>query len=245
MAASMVGRPLSCDESTYNCIRLDYARVCVEVDASLPYVHEFEIESPLTSEPITVKVDYEWKPPRCAKCMIFGHSCSITPALHKGKQPTTDTNLMPSSILPTIKPTDPSTSTQHPLIEIPIPTTTPTLHIPNSTTNLPPENAEVEVAPLPPIPLPTLPVPISLPNPNTNPNSDDNQSLDEGSTGNPPHLQSFLDTNTCLEASTAETSTTSIPLSESHIVSPNPSPKTGRKKKGGRKRREAKGFQWL
>lgn len=83
MAASMVGRPLSCDESTYNCIRLDYARVCVEVDASLAYVHEFEIESPLTFEPITVKVDYEWKPP-----------------INKGKSPVNDAIPMPVPAFP-------------------------------------------------------------------------------------------------------------------------------------------------
>ncbi|KAG5237049.1 DUF4283 domain-containing protein [Salix suchowensis] len=51
MAASMLGRPLSCDEHTINCRRLDYARLCVELDARLPFVHRFEVESPLTEEP--------------------------------------------------------------------------------------------------------------------------------------------------------------------------------------------------
>jgi hypothetical protein len=58
-------------------------------------------------------------------------------------------------------------------------------------------------------------------------------------------LQSTSEASSAIEASTAETSTTSLPLSESHDDSPNPSPKTVRKKKGGRKRKEAKGFQWL
>ena len=75
LTANMIGRPLSCDEQTYNCTRLEYARVCVEIDATLSYVHEFEIDSPLSADPITVTVDYEWKPSRCDKCKVFGHSC--------------------------------------------------------------------------------------------------------------------------------------------------------------------------
>jgi hypothetical protein len=80
LAASMVGRPLSCDEQTYNCTRLEYARVCVEIDASLPFMHHYEIDSPLSSDPIPIAVEYEWKPSRCDRCKIFGHSCSTEPA---------------------------------------------------------------------------------------------------------------------------------------------------------------------
>ena len=75
LAAGMVGRPLSCDESTYTCTRLEYARLCVEVDATLPFVHNFKIDCPLSSEPITITVDYEWKPTHCEKCKVFDHSC--------------------------------------------------------------------------------------------------------------------------------------------------------------------------
>jgi len=70
----MIGRPLSCDEQTYNYTRLEYVRVCMEIDATLPYVQEFEIDSPLSAEPITVIVDYEWKPSCCDKCKVFCHS---------------------------------------------------------------------------------------------------------------------------------------------------------------------------
>ncbi|KAF9664275.1 hypothetical protein SADUNF_Sadunf17G0139100 [Salix dunnii] len=66
-------------ESTNQCCtRLDYAQVCVELDATLPFVHTFEMEYPLFMEPITVEVDYEWKPSRCSKCKYFGHSCSVS-----------------------------------------------------------------------------------------------------------------------------------------------------------------------
>jgi hypothetical protein len=63
LAASMVGKPLSCDEQTYNCTCLDYVRVCVEIDASLPFIHQFDMESKLSDEPILIQVEYEWRPP--------------------------------------------------------------------------------------------------------------------------------------------------------------------------------------
>lgn len=75
---NMVGKPLSCDEQTYNYTRLEYARVCVEIFAALPTVHKFEIVSPLSSEPIPAEIDYEWKPPRCDQCKIFCHCCPLT-----------------------------------------------------------------------------------------------------------------------------------------------------------------------
>ena len=50
----MVGRPLSCDEQTFNNTRLDYARVCIEIDADLPLIYQFEIETPLSMEPIFI-----------------------------------------------------------------------------------------------------------------------------------------------------------------------------------------------
>ncbi|KAJ6419252.1 hypothetical protein OIU84_029379 [Salix udensis] len=75
LVASMVGRPLSCDESTFSCSRLDFARVCVEIDASIPLVHKFEIVTPLSPEPLQIEVEYEWAPTRCSKCNLFGHSC--------------------------------------------------------------------------------------------------------------------------------------------------------------------------
>jgi len=71
--ASMVGQPLSCDELTLGCKRLDYTRLCVEVDAFLPFIHKFELEFSTTIR--EVHVNYEWKSKRCEKCQVFGHSC--------------------------------------------------------------------------------------------------------------------------------------------------------------------------
>ena len=110
LAASMVGRPLSCDAQTYNCQRLEFARLCVEIDATLPKVTSFEVVSPLSLEPITVEVEYEWLPSHCASCKTYGHSCkrSNKPA------PTNDelhlTMVQPSSTsLPNTDPAPPNT----------------------------------------------------------------------------------------------------------------------------------------
>jgi hypothetical protein len=264
----MVGRPLSCDESTYNCIRLDYARVCVEVDASLVYVHEFEIESPLTSEPITVKVDYEWKPSRCEKCHIFGHSCPIAPAppINKGKSPVNDVIPMPVPAFPIIQPpTNPSTSTQPPSPnDIPLPSlinsAPPQNKITDSPTpSLPPTSANHIDEPLSLQHIPTpIPTQIPLPPPvDTLPLYVENAA--EGSTNITNPHQPVLNTTTCLENkmaslqsnsasstacedSTAETSTISPPFNESHDDSLQPSPKTARKKRVERNVRRLRAF---
>ena len=70
-----MGRALSCDEPTYHCSRLDYARVCVEIDVALPFIHHFDINTPFSESPLHIQVEYEWKPPRCEKCKLFGHVC--------------------------------------------------------------------------------------------------------------------------------------------------------------------------
>ena len=227
MAASMVGRPLSCDDSTYNCIRLDYARVCVEVDAYLPYVHQFEIESPLTSEPITVKVDYEWKPSRCEKCHIFGHSCPTAPAppINKGKLPVNAAIPMPTPTLGKLPVND--------AIPVPIPTLPPiqTLACPSTTTLLPSQNSmphppsitlhpshKTTHSPVPPLALtsahplieplsprhtpPThIPTPLPIPAANTLPLVVENAK--EGSTDLTKQHQPILDTTICLESKMA------------------------------------------
>ncbi|KAJ6287931.1 hypothetical protein OIU78_027945 [Salix suchowensis] len=89
-AASMVGRPLACDSQTYTCSRLEYARLCVEIDACLPKVTTFEVVSPLSPDPIVVEVQYEWLPPHCQVCKLYGHSCkSQRPPMMKDPEKTT------------------------------------------------------------------------------------------------------------------------------------------------------------
>lgn len=78
-AASVVGRPLTCDQSTYELTRLDYVRVCVELDAERPPLHKFHLQLP-GHVPLAVEVEYEWKPKRCPQCCVFGHFCQPPPA---------------------------------------------------------------------------------------------------------------------------------------------------------------------
>ncbi|KAJ6724566.1 GLYCINE-RICH CELL WALL STRUCTURAL PROTEIN 1.8-LIKE [Salix viminalis] len=94
LAASMVGKPQSCDDQTINCRRLDYARLCVELDANLPFIHHFEVESPLTEEPVKVTMEHEWKPARCETCRSFGHNCR-----HQGLETTREGKREPRDIL--------------------------------------------------------------------------------------------------------------------------------------------------
>ncbi|KAF9690379.1 hypothetical protein SADUNF_Sadunf01G0189700 [Salix dunnii] len=64
----MVGRSLSCDDLTLGCKRLDFARLCEEVDATLSFIHTFKLE--LCNETKEVHLQYEWKPKRCEKCQV-------------------------------------------------------------------------------------------------------------------------------------------------------------------------------
>ncbi|KAJ6398815.1 hypothetical protein OIU77_019560 [Salix suchowensis] len=41
MTASMAGKPIAYNEHTLNYSRSEYARVCVEMDAFLPFIHQF------------------------------------------------------------------------------------------------------------------------------------------------------------------------------------------------------------
>ena len=278
LAASMVGRPLSCDELTYNCTRLDYARLCVEIDAALPFTHSFEIDYPLSPEPITITVEYEWKPSRCEKCQIFWHSCPPPSTPNPPSSPST--NAQPSLPNPT-----PPTTTLSPilativksldehLIQPPnmatlnlaiIPETTQIPHI-QSPVPLPNTAIISQIAPTPnDPPIPLLQAPLPLPSPTHNPmqvphvsvnDSESSQAADnEFSTFDHHHLttnacveskmdslRTISDTSSATIAILGDVSPTSAPRMEIMSQSPSPSPKTVRKKKGGRKRKEAKG----
>ena len=42
--ATMIGNPLHVDHITATCKRIDYARVCIEIDADDDLISEFELE---------------------------------------------------------------------------------------------------------------------------------------------------------------------------------------------------------
>jgi hypothetical protein len=248
LAASMVGRPLSCDESTYTCTRLEYARLCVEIDAALPFVQSFEIDCPLSADPITVTVDYEWKPSRCEKCKFFGHSCpapSVSPVAAPAPPPQT----IP---VPISFPTQPNTANIPDSIPSPQPSPKTNLAIPST------------VAPPSPTPTPqphhhTLSNPAPAPAPPSPPAMETCDSSNASGNECPelePHHITDLNTNTCLESkmdslrTISESSSATLEVSgatspafvpPNFFHSPSPSPKTVRKKKGGKKKKEAKG----
>ncbi|KAJ6917681.1 hypothetical protein NC652_019880 [Populus alba x Populus x berolinensis] len=269
----MVGRPLSCDESTYTCTRLEYARLCVEVDANLPFVHSFDIDCPLSSEPIKVTVDYEWKPSHCDKCKVFGHSCPSPPAPDIPSIPISTNNFTAKSpprldapeatttlSSPPVNPQhqdpipSPSPVSPHLLLPIIQPTsrtpTPATKSIPADHTSLqPPTNALSITDTIIPI-LPVMEVCDS-----SNDSGTDCHNFDS-------HHITVLNTTACIESkmdslrtisesssatieTTADTPSASLPTASAFVQSPSPSPspspKTVRKKKGGRKKKEARG----
>ena len=84
--ASAIGKPLYVDRMTASCRRISYARLCIEVNAEFELLKNFdiEVEDPIsgTSSLISLHVEYQWSPIRCAKCKKFGHDCA---RLHKAQ----------------------------------------------------------------------------------------------------------------------------------------------------------------
>ena len=86
--SSALGKPLFADTATMSRRRLNYARVCVEIDAGDSLIEEFDLASGDTEDPCTesikIKVLYQWKPPKCPHCLVFGHSasnCEVHPSV--------------------------------------------------------------------------------------------------------------------------------------------------------------------
>lgn len=71
---SAIGKPICVDEATANRRRLDYARICVEVEAGDFLPNDIVIS--VNAESVMVGVEYQWLPPRCDSCKVFGHTCS-------------------------------------------------------------------------------------------------------------------------------------------------------------------------
>ncbi|XP_031260596.1 uncharacterized protein LOC116118762 [Pistacia vera] len=71
--ASVVGVPLYMDIITKYGARLDFAKVCLEMDSSSDFKESFELKLP-NGEIASIKVEYSWKPFTCAWCKTFGHA---------------------------------------------------------------------------------------------------------------------------------------------------------------------------
>ena len=65
------------DEATATGSRVDFARICVEIDTAFSFPRTTHQEVDAIQEDI--RVDYDWEPHPCAVCSSFGHeegSCS-------------------------------------------------------------------------------------------------------------------------------------------------------------------------
>lgn len=71
--ASRVGKPLYTDRRTMEKSRIDFARLCVEVDAANELIREFTILD-TDGENIKVQVEYDWELEHCRLCKSFGHA---------------------------------------------------------------------------------------------------------------------------------------------------------------------------
>ncbi|XP_026458833.1 uncharacterized protein LOC113359390 [Papaver somniferum] len=69
MIASFLGKPLMMDTQTLNKTRMNYARICVEVDVTCEFPDSFTFT--LGGKD---KVEYSWKPSKCNECAVFGNS---------------------------------------------------------------------------------------------------------------------------------------------------------------------------
>ncbi|KAL2235464.1 UNVERIFIED_CONTAM: hypothetical protein Sindi_1278600 [Sesamum indicum] len=90
--ASGVGKPLYPDAITRACTRLDYARVCVMLDATQELHKHIIIMTPDEDggeTPCKVDIEYEWLPQKFTTCMTLGHTekdCAINKP-HKPMKP--------------------------------------------------------------------------------------------------------------------------------------------------------------
>ncbi|KAL0291607.1 UNVERIFIED_CONTAM: hypothetical protein Sradi_7020700 [Sesamum radiatum] len=81
--ASGIGIPLYTDKITKNCLRLDFARVCVMLNFQSKLPKHLIVLSPNLSEgteiPIELDIEYEWLPLRCIHCCSLGHTVAACP----------------------------------------------------------------------------------------------------------------------------------------------------------------------
>ncbi|KAF6154163.1 hypothetical protein GIB67_016415 [Kingdonia uniflora] len=86
--ASLIGKPLYTDKMTKKQKR-PYARICIKVNAmdKLPKQVSIVVDDKYT---IILSVEYNWFPPTCQSCQVFGHNpytCPINPKTDTRPQP--------------------------------------------------------------------------------------------------------------------------------------------------------------
>ena len=97
--ASAISKPLHVHQMTATCRKLSFAKLCVKVSAEFELLKEFDIDfvDPNSGEltMITLKVEYQWNPIKCATCQKFGHNCAGSPSLRLKRSPPGHLHLTP------------------------------------------------------------------------------------------------------------------------------------------------------
>ncbi|XP_044491520.1 uncharacterized protein LOC123215472 [Mangifera indica] len=70
--ASVLGRPLYVDSVTEEGSRLEFARICVEINVNHDFLEKLELVLP-SKERVDIRLEYAWKPLKCKLCNMFGH----------------------------------------------------------------------------------------------------------------------------------------------------------------------------
>ncbi|KAL0445471.1 UNVERIFIED_CONTAM: hypothetical protein Slati_1675000 [Sesamum latifolium] len=85
--ASGIGKPLYQDAITHDCLRIDYARVCVMLNYNSTLPKHIIVMQPVPGggKEISCKIDieYEWMPQKCITCECLGHNTSACIVNHK------------------------------------------------------------------------------------------------------------------------------------------------------------------
>ncbi|GAV89981.1 DUF4283 domain-containing protein/zf-CCHC_4 domain-containing protein [Cephalotus follicularis] len=71
--ASIFGNPMYMDQAAELISRLNYERVCIEMQASSSFPNSIPIDMGMGYKH-WVNVEYTWKPSKCPLCNVFGHS---------------------------------------------------------------------------------------------------------------------------------------------------------------------------
>ncbi|PKI44287.1 hypothetical protein CRG98_035361 [Punica granatum] len=72
---SAIGKPLFMDRATALRSRLDYAKVCIEVDVEKEILEFLNVDLG-NNYSVEVLVDIPWLPDKCDHCKVFGHRCN-------------------------------------------------------------------------------------------------------------------------------------------------------------------------
>ncbi|GJZ84346.1 reverse transcriptase domain-containing protein, partial [Tanacetum coccineum] len=98
LIATQVGKPIMLDAFTSQMCseswgRIGYAHALVEISAMTDLKSEVSmavlIEEGEGYTMEVISVEYEWKPPHCTDCQVFGHTCATCPKCKK-TEPTSD-----------------------------------------------------------------------------------------------------------------------------------------------------------